>query len=66
MPGAPQNVSVTEGRGELMVTWEAPEDDGGSTITGYAVQWKSGDEEFDSTREAQVDSDTLTYTITGP
>ena len=63
VPGAPQNVSVTEGRGELMVTWEAPEDDGGSPITGYAVQWKSGDEEFDSTREAQVDSETLTYTI---
>ena len=63
VPGAPQNVSVTEGRGELMVTWEAPEDDGGSPITGYAVQWKSGDEEFDSSREAQVDSETLTYTI---
>ena len=63
VPGAPQNVSVTEGRGELMVTWEAPEDDGGSPITGYAVQWKSGDEEFDSTREAQVDSETLTYSI---
>ena len=63
VPGAPQTVSVTEGRGELMVTWEAPEDDGGSPITGYAVQWKSGDEEFDSSREAQVDSETLTYTI---
>ncbi len=63
VPGAPQNVSVTEGRGELMVTWEAPEDDGGSPISGYAVQWKSGDEEFDSAREAQVDSETLTYTI---
>ena len=64
VPGAPQNVSVTEGRGELMVTWEAPDDDGGSPITGYAVQWKSGEEEFDSTREAQIDSDTLAYTIT--
>ena len=63
VPGAPQSVSVTEGRGELMVTWEAPEDDGGSPITGYAVQWKSGEEEFDSSREAQVDSETLTYTI---
>ena len=30
VPGAPQNVSVTAGRGELLVTWEAPEDDGGS------------------------------------
>ena len=34
VPGAPQNVSVAEGRGELLVTWGAPEDNGGSPITG--------------------------------
>ena len=63
VPGAPQNVAATPGGAELVVTWEAPEDGGGSPVTGYIVQWKSGDEEFDTEREEQVDGETLTYTI---
>ena len=63
VPGAPQNVAATPGGAELVVTWEAPEDGGGSPVTGYIVQWKSGDEEFDTEREEQVDGETLTYAI---
>lgn len=63
VPGAPQKVVVTPMNNSLVVKWEAPEDDGGAEITDYVVQWKSGEEEFSSDREAKVDDETLTYTI---
>ena len=40
-PDAPRNVEITVfGDGELTVAWDAPLGNGGSTITGYKVQWK--------------------------
>ncbi|OXN01169.1 fibronectin type III domain-containing protein [Bifidobacterium vansinderenii] len=37
-PSAPQNVTVKQGAvHELLVSWEKPEDNGGSAITGYTV-----------------------------
>ena len=63
VPGSPQNVAATPGMAELVVTWEAPEDDGGSPITGYIVQWKSGEEDFNTEREGKVDGETLTHAI---
>jgi large repetitive protein len=36
-PGPPTNVSVTAGNGQVMVSWTAPDDDGGSPITSYTV-----------------------------
>ena len=41
-PGAPTNVVVTPGDGELIVTWEEPESNGGSAITGYAYSLNGG------------------------
>ncbi|CAH1802732.1 unnamed protein product [Owenia fusiformis] len=38
-PGAPVNLKVTEVTKEtITVEWEAPEDNGGSEITGYAIE----------------------------
>ena len=36
---------------ELTVTWEGPSFTGGNTVTGYVVQWKSGDEDYATTRQ---------------
>ena len=36
------------------MSWEAPVSDGGSRIRGYRVQWKSGDDDYISTRKKSV------------
>ncbi len=63
VPGAPAITSVAAADGRLTVDWTASTDDGGAGISGYIVQWKSGDEEFGAEREAAVGAQTLTYTI---
>ena len=72
-PDAPGGLaaSTAAGReGELDVTWTAPSSDGGSEVTGYKVQWKSGSEAYDATasssRQAVVsDAAILSHRITG-
>ena len=67
VPAAPANVSATGvGSGKLTVSWQEPPGDGGSPITGYKVQWKSGSEEYESSRQAVVTSfSDLRRTISG-
>ena len=71
VPDAPQSLNVSpDDTGTLDVSWEAPAADGGSAITGYKVQWKSGSEDYDgsagSTRQAEItDPASRTHTITG-
>lgn len=38
VPGAPTNVAGSSGDGEVYLSWVAPVNDGGSSITGYRVQ----------------------------
>ena len=49
-PVAP-DVTVSSRSESLLVTWHVP-DDGGRDITEYQVQWKSGTEAFDTSRQA--------------
>ncbi len=71
VPDAPRSLNVSpDDTGTLDVSWEAPASDGGSAITGYKVQWKSGTEDYDgsagSTRQAEItDPASRTHTITG-
>ncbi len=41
-PGAPASVTLTpRGRTTIEVSWDAPVETGGSSITGYLIQWAS-------------------------
>jgi len=42
-PGIPSSVAVTAGDGSAVVSWNAPYDDGGATISGYTVTALPGD-----------------------
>ncbi|MCY4457947.1 MAG: fibronectin type III domain-containing protein, partial [Acidimicrobiaceae bacterium] len=63
-PQPPTNVEVevsgTAGN-QLAVSWTAPENDGGTPITGYTIQWKTGDQEYTDDQQATVD-DSTTWT----
>ena len=64
-PAPPTRVDITtEGNGELTVGWTAPTENGGSDITGYKVQWKSGAQSFGSSRQhTTADGAATSYTI---
>ena len=73
VPSAPVGLAVAtpEGRErELALSWSAPPSDGGSEVTGYRVQWKSGTEAYDgsqtSTRQAVLsDAAATSHVIAG-
>ena len=55
VPEAPTNASVTAvGSSKLSVSWQEPLGDGGSPLEGYKVQWKSGTQEYHSSRQVVV------------
>ena len=59
VPSAVRNLMVAGGNGEVVLTWEAPEDDGGSAITDYEYRI-DGKGDWIST-----DSTDTTHTVTG-
>ena len=65
VPGAPQSLAVERGgTGELVVSWEEPDSDGGSAVTGYTVQWKEATGNWDITVDVSEATTTDTsYTI---
>ncbi len=66
-PGKARNLFIAlESDGSLLIAWDPPQNDGGSAITGYTVQWKSGSESFgDPSREHTTGASASTYAITG-
>ena len=60
-PDLVTGVQVSSGVGQLDVSWTAV-----SGASGYQVRWKSGNEDYDQSRQAVVvGGDTLGHTITG-
>ena len=60
-PGPATGVQLVAGTGQLELSWTAV-----SNADGYKVQWKSGDEEYDESRQAAVSGgEAVSYTITG-
>ena len=59
MPRAPKSVTITnKGDRTLIVTWEPPDNDGGSAITKYKVQWMGdGDTEWTTPANEKLASD---------
>ena len=58
VPNAPENLTATPGNAEVTLSWDAPDDDGGSAIEDYEYKVDSG--EWVST-----EGTTTTYTVTG-
>ncbi len=66
VPLKPRGVAATAvGNSELTLTWKAPASDGGAGIDGYRVEWKSGSQQYDTSRQAEVPRSTMTHRITG-
>ena len=67
VPDAPGSLSVSvNDTGKLDVSWSAPESNGGSSVTGYKVQWKEAPDRWDT--PADVSETTVTgtnHTVTG-
>ena len=67
VPDAPGSLSVSvNDTGKLDVSWGAPESNGGSSVTGYKVQWKEAPDSWDT--PADVSETTVTgtsHTVTG-
>ena len=58
----PQDLTIVAGNGELSLHWAAPADN--ADITGYHVQWKADDEDYDAETRQFTSSGTNTA-ITG-
>ena len=68
VPSAPQSLTVTSGSQtqELVASWQAPESNGGSNVTGYRVQWKEAADSWDTEADVSEATETgTTHTITG-
>ena len=66
-PGAPKSLKVSvRGTGTLDVSWEAPDSDGGSAVTGYRVQWKEDADSWTASEDVSEEAVTGTvHTIAG-
>ena len=60
VPGIPKNLELTPQNSSILAKWEAPTDNGGSSITSYSVSWSDG-----SSSGNTPNIHDLSYNITG-
>ena len=54
-PGPPRSLLAVPGDRSIHAEWDPPDSDGGSALTGYIVRWKSGTQQYHSSREIRTD-----------
>ena len=67
VPTQPLSLTVAKGDQiqELDASWQAPSSNGGSTVTGYKVQWKEAADSWDTEADVSEATETgTTHTIT--
>jgi hypothetical protein len=64
-PGAPTAVVATRGNAQASLTWTAPASDGGSPITGYNVQVRTGTTVVSTLPAGSITVSGTTATVTG-
>ena len=66
-PSEPRTVATALNyyRQALVVSWDAPESAGDHPVTGYLVQWKSGDQSYHSARQQSTAASARWYRIEG-
>ena len=66
VPGAPTGLTATaSGTSTIDLSWDAPADDGGSTITGYRIEVSPNGTSSWTNRVADTGTTTTTYSHTG-
>ena len=61
-PSQPQSLTLTAGDASAAARWSAPVDDGGSSLRGYRLRWRTG---TDAWRTATLAADETSFTATG-
>ena len=64
-PDAPGNLDLNSGAGEITVGWDAPTNAFKSMLIRYEVQWKSGSEDYDASRQKITELPPATSVILG-
>ncbi len=66
---APENLQATTGNTQVTLSWDAPNDDGGADITGYAYRYKESGGDFsdymDIPESGPGEANARSYTVTG-
>lgn len=61
-PSQPQSLTLTAGDAGAAAVWSAPTDDGGSSLRGYRLRWRTG---TDAWRTASLAADETSFAATG-
>jgi len=64
-PGAPTNVSATAGNASAVLSWTAPADNGGATITSYTIEKQSGSGAWSAAGTSNTNGKTVTGLTNG-
>ncbi len=66
---APENLQAATGNSQVTLSWDAPNDDGGADVTGYAYRYKESGGDFidytDIPDSGPGEANARSYTVTG-